>query len=143
MKRVFYVSMCLFLSLILTFVFVNGSTQYHTSYLYMNGGETVTGKTRSYEYDNHKITLYTKRLGCLEGEISCPNKLKIQLEKKGLISYSVKKVKTISMNTLNKTYSVVMGNYGSGKFRYVFNTGSSFDWYGLVSANPVKMYSYS
>ncbi len=126
-----------------TVLIVNAAEQREKSSLFMNGGETVTGKTRNYNYKKHKIEFYPVRLGFLEGEISTYNKLYIRLEKKGLVFYSNKGETTIQgIEKLNQKYGYNFGNQGTGKFRYVFNTGSKYDWYGTIEADPVYMYSY-
>lgn len=143
MKKRFIAMLTILVIFLSSFVFVNAAEQREPSSLYMNGGETVTGKARNYDYKYYKIELYPVRLGYLEGEIGMYNKLYIRLEKKGLLTYSNKGETTIKgINTLNKKYGYNFGNQGSGKVRYVFNTGSKNDWWGLIEADPVYMYSY-
>ena len=143
MKQKFIAMLGIIAVLISSFSIVNAAEQRETSSLYMNGGETVTGQARDYNYKYHKIEFYPVRLGYLEGEIGMYNKLYIRLEKKGLLFYSNKGETTIiGISTLNQKYGHNFGNQGSGKFRYIFNTGSKSDWYGKIEANPVYMYSY-
>lgn len=143
MKRKFIAVFSILAIIFSSCAIVNAAEQREKSSLYMNGGETVTGKARDYNYKYHKIELYPVRLGYLEGEIGMYNKLYVRLEKKGLLFYSNKGETTITgINTLNKKYGYNFGNQGSGKVRYVFNTGSKTDWWGLIEADPVYMYSY-
>ena len=121
MKQKFIAMLGIIAVLISSFSIVNAAEQRETSSLYMNGGETVTGQARDYNYKYHKIEFYPVRLGYLEGEIGMYNKLYIRLEKKGLLFYSNKGETTIiGISTLNQKYGHNFGNQGSGKFRYIF-----------------------
>ena len=131
------------IAIILSVLVVNAEEQVEKSYITMPGGSTLTGSTRTYKFKKHKIDIYPTKLGCLTGEINGSNRLYVGLEKKGILSYSDKgHYKFEAINKLGEKYSHDFGSQGKGKFRYIFNTGTSFDWYGSIDANPVYMYSY-
>ena len=120
-------------------------TEPFISYIDIPTGSTLTGSTRKYKSSNNRITITPTYLGCANGEITCPNRLVVQLEKKNLIGYSTKGTKTTYFYSydLNTTRTLSYTSVGSGKFRYVFNTGNATHPYGSIYATPVIMYSYN
>lgn len=116
----------------------------YTSYLDMPAGITWTGAERNYDYANQKISFYPTSLTSFQND-NTGNPVTycdILLEKKGWIFWSDASSGTMAMRETGRTYSMEMGNNGSGKFRYTFSTGTAQLPLGAFYADPVYMYGY-
>lgn len=127
------------------FVKVSAAEERYTSSIEIQSASTLTGATRDYEYNKHKISIRPTSLTFNRNDTNnVPVVLvDITLQKKGLLGgYSNKADGTLSMYNTSTTYTLYMGNVGSGKYRYHFYTGTMAHMYGGFTANPVYMYSY-
>lgn len=126
---------------------VSALSDRHSSYVDMAGGQTVIGSARSYKYKNHKIEMIPTKLVPSQSD-SQGQFVQVDIgldKKKGTIftSWSNNVASgTLVFRETNKTYTLYMGNQGSGTFRYTFYTGNAATWYGGFRADPVYMYSY-
>lgn len=137
---------CVLVLLTISLIFstnVSAASQSFKSYVDMPGGSTLTGKSRSYSYKNHKIVLIPTRLDFSKYDANGGFvQVDIGLDKKGLIFWDTVASGTVILRNLNSSYNLIFGNKGSGTFRYTFYTGNAGTWYGGFRADPVYMYSY-
>lgn len=126
------------------FAKVSAAEQRYSSTIDIQPASSLTGSTRDYAYSKHKISIYPTSLDFARYDDSGnPVVLvDITLQKKNLIGYSNKASGMLSMYNTNTTYTLYLGNQGSGKYRYYFYTGTPVNAYGGFYANPVYMYSY-
>lgn len=127
-----------------TIISVNAAEQREKSYVDMPGGSTLTGKSRSYNYANHKISLKPTRLDFSKQDSQGGYvQVDIGLDKKGWLFWDNDVASgTVVLRELSKTYNLSMGKRGKGTFRYTFYTGNAVTSYGGFRADPVYMYSY-
>lgn len=117
----------------------------YTSTLTLPSGNQVDGSTRKYENANHKITISVDGVETTQS----PTTVIITLNKKNLIGSTQQK--RVSQDfTVGKSFTTVMGNYGSGKKWYGFGSHSKAylgnvgvgTWYSGLYSNKVTMVSY-
>lgn len=134
------------ISLLVLPVVTFAASQGYSSYLVLPPQQRVDGKSRSYDYSKHKVSIAVdKVLAPAE-----PRYVVITINKKNLIGSSQKKRTSVFYNEGDKL-NVEMGNQGTGKFWYGYgsyqNAYTNDGGYGLVYAglesDDVVMTSYN
>lgn len=106
----------LLLSPVIAFAATNVSNSY-TNYLHLPPNVQVEGKSRSYQYSNHKIDIDIEKIY----DAALEKRVIISLNKKNLIGSSQKKRVTIAYE-LGGAIHEELGNHGKGNFWYGFGS---------------------
>ncbi len=142
-RKIEFITLLMIISLV-PIVKASAAEQRYSSTIEIQTASTLTGSTRNYSYKNHKISIYPTMLDFNRYDTSGKPVVLVDvtLQKKGLLSYSNSANGIVSMYNTNTTYTLYLGNHGSGKYRYYFYTGTLSNAYGAFNADPVYMYSY-
>lgn len=109
--------------------------QHYETSISLGTGDTLVGKERNMAYAGQRIFITPTDLYFITP--NQPVKLNIKLEQKSFLTWSEKRNSNREFSEIGKQKGVRWDDVGTGKTRYVFNTGTPTNPTGGITAYPV------